>query len=61
MLGNIFKEKDIIKILSSKKALWFAKNLRNKRLPSLTCQVCRGGMSLKEKWANILGSMLYIN
>lgn len=60
ILGNIFQEKDIIKILSSKKAVSFAESLRKKRMPTDICQICRGGKSLKEKWANILGTMLYL-
>ncbi len=60
ILGNIFEEKDIIKILSNKKTVAFAENLRKKILPTETCQICRGGKSLKEKWANILGTLFYV-
>lgn len=60
ILGNFFEEKDIIKILSSKKAVTFAESLRKKRMPTETCQICRGGKSFKEKWANILGTVFYV-
>ena len=60
ILGNIFEEPDIIKILSSEKAVAFAESLRKKRMPNLTCQICRGGKSFKGKWANILGTLFYV-
>lgn len=58
-LGNIFEQKDILKILSSKRSVELAKQLRKKRMPVRTCQVCRGGKNRKEKWANLIGSLLY--
>ena len=58
-LGNIFKEKDIEKILSNTKSLFFSTRLRKKRMPNKTCQICRGGKTRKEKWANMVGSLLY--
>lgn len=58
-LGNIFKEKDIIKILSNKKSMFYEKSLRKKKMPTITCQICRGGKSRKEKWASMLGTMMY--
>mgnify|MGYP002818835102 CR=1 FL=1 len=60
-LGNIFKDKDIVKILSNPQSQFFAKRLRKRRMPTKTCQICRGGKSQKEKWANILGTILYTN
>jgi len=60
ILGNIFEEKDIIKILSSRKAVAFAKSLRDKRMPTETCQICRGGKNFAEKCANMLGTMFFM-
>ncbi len=59
-LGNIFSEKDIIKILSSRKSIAYAQKLQKKQMPTRTCQICRGGKSRREKWANIIGTMLYL-
>lgn len=58
IFGNIFDKKDIIEILSSDKAVAFAKELRNRRMPSETCMICRGGRTLKEKLANISAGLL---
>jgi len=60
IIGNIFKENDIIKILSGKKAVYYAGQLRGNRMPTETCRICRGGTCLKEKWANILGTFAYV-
>lgn len=58
-LGNIFKEKDIIKILSNKKSMFYADSLSRKRMPTITCQICRGGKTRKEKWASMLGTLAF--
>ncbi len=60
IIGNIFEEKDIINILSGEKAVSYAEQLRDNRMPTKTCQICRGGTSLKEKWANIIGTFAYV-
>jgi len=57
VLGNIFEEKSIKQILSSKKAIRFADALSKKNMPTLTCKLCRGGKNRKEKWVNALSSM----
>lgn len=51
-LGNIFNRKDVVEILSSDKAVAFARELKNRRMPSETCMICRGGRNLKEKLVN---------
>ncbi|GJQ59915.1 MAG: hypothetical protein SCALA701_27160 [Candidatus Scalindua sp.] len=58
VLGNVFEENDILSILSNEKTLNFVNNLRNNRMPSETCQICRGGSTHREKWVNVLGTIL---
>jgi MoaA/NifB/PqqE/SkfB family radical SAM enzyme len=59
-LGNIFDEKDIIKILSKKKSLFYADSLSRKRMPTITCQICRGGKTRREKWASMIGTLAFV-
>ena len=59
-IGNIFEENDIIKILAGEKAVSYAEQLWANRMPTETCRICRGGTSLKEKWANILGTFAFV-
>ena len=58
VLGNVFNEElDLLAILSKEKSLLYANNLRDKKMPTKTCKICRGGTSRKEKLANVIGSM----
>jgi radical SAM protein with 4Fe4S-binding SPASM domain len=59
-LGNIIEERDILKILNTEESLRYAEALKKNRMPTKTCQICRGGKSRKEKWANMIGTMLYV-
>lgn len=60
VFGNIFDRKDIIEILSSDEAVAFAKELRNRKMPSKTCRICRGGSTFKEKLANMSASLFCV-
>lgn len=46
-------------ILNNDRAHFFAEALRNKRMPNKNCRMCRGGASKLEKWANMVGTMLF--
>jgi radical SAM protein with 4Fe4S-binding SPASM domain len=59
VLGNVFEEKDITKILSNKKSVYFNNSLRRNKMPSYSCQICRGGMTRLEKWGNFM--MIFYN
>ncbi len=59
VLGNIFEEKDITKILSNKKSTHYSNSLRRNIMPSRPCQMCRGGMTHLEKWGNFM--MIFYN
>lgn len=58
VLGNAFKGSSILSILSSDKTVCFVNNLRKNRLPTKTCQICRGGSTHREKWVNVLGTIV---
>lgn len=58
-LGNILDNAELMDILNGKKAHFFANSLRNKRMPNKNCRICRGGSSRIEKWANMIGTMLF--
>jgi len=58
VLGNAFESNNILSVLSNEKAQHFVNNLRNNRMPSKTCQMCRGGSTHREKWVNVLGTIL---
>lgn len=60
-LGNIFREKGIINMLLNERSIRYAKSLRSGIMPTVTCEICRGGRSRREKWANMLGTILFLN
>jgi MoaA/NifB/PqqE/SkfB family radical SAM enzyme len=57
-LGNLFAE-DLVEILAKPASVAYADALQQKRMPTRTCRICRGGMTRREKWANVLGTWLY--
>ena len=59
-LGNVFED-DIVDILSNKKSMWINENLRNHKMPTHTCKLCRGGISHLEKWGIYLGNLVFYN
>ncbi|WP_175530253.1 radical SAM protein [Desulfobacula phenolica] len=58
-LGNALEE-NIKKILYSHRAMRVAHELRRKRMPTKTCQICRGGKTRLEKLVNIVGTITQI-
>ena len=59
-LGNAL-ENNIVDILSNDKSLYIYDSLRKYTLPTLTCRICRGGLTRTEKWGNFIGNMLFYN
>ncbi len=58
-LGNLLEDNTLKDILNNSRARFFAANLARKRMPSATCRACRGGVTHLEKWANMIGTILY--
>lgn len=58
-LGNAFTE-EISDILWSARAECWATALHHRRMPTSFCRQCRGGATHLEKWANIIGTLLYV-
>lgn len=59
ILGNILGDEELMEILKSDKAHFFSDALRSRKMPNKNCRMCRGGANRLEKWANMVGTMLF--